>query len=134
MQQSLNGLWKRRIGKGEFSDVNVPYSTLSVGHSECVKTFDLSYESQRVLLKFDGITYWAQVFLNGKLLGDMLPYSEYVFDVTDTVKEKDNLLEVHIEDISPKFGPSEGWENYSGIIRNVTLLYKSDSYIESVFF
>ncbi|MBE6739825.1 MAG: hypothetical protein E7565_05855 [Ruminococcaceae bacterium] len=134
MQQSLNGLWKRRIGKGEFSDVNVPYSTLSVGHSECVKTFDLSYESQKVLLKFDGITYWAQVFLNGKLLGDMLPYSEYVFDVTDTVKEKDNLLEVHIEDISPKFGPSEGWENYSGIIRNVTLLYKSDSYIENVFF
>ncbi len=132
--QSLNGAWKRRVGKGEWSKVTVPFSTLSVGHSECVKSFDLKNKSDTVLLKFDGITYYAKVTLNGVLLGEMLPYSEYVFDVTDTVKEKNNELLVEIEDISPKFGPSEGWENYSGIIRDVNILYKNKAYIEDVFF
>lgn len=132
--QSLNGLWKRRVGKGEFKDVQVPYSTLSVGHSECVKHFDLSEKSDVVLLKFDGITYYARVTLNGEYIGDMLPYSEYTFDITEKVKEKDNELLVEIEDIEPKFGPSEGWENYSGIIRDVSLIYKNEAYIEDVFF
>ncbi|MEE0946741.1 MAG: glycoside hydrolase family 2 TIM barrel-domain containing protein [Acutalibacteraceae bacterium] len=134
MVQSLNGLWKRRVGKGDFKDVQVPYSTLSVGHSECVKIFDIESKSEKILLKFDGITYYAKVTLNGVYLGDMLPYSEYTFDITDTAKEKDNELLVEIEDIEPKFGPSEGWENYSGIIRDVSIVYKNKNYIEDVFF
>lgn len=132
--QSLNGMWQRRVGKGTYSFVNVPYSTLSVGHSECVKIFDLEEMGKTVLLKFDGITYYAKLYLNGVYLGDMLPYSEYVFDVTMQLKEKGNVLTVEIEDIFPKFGPSEGWENYSGIIRNVSLLYQDFAYIEDVFF
>lgn len=134
MMQSLNGLWKRRVGKGAFEKVKVPYSTLSVGHSECVRRFDLEQKSERIFLKFDGITYYAKVYLNGVFLGDMLPYSEYIFDITDNAKEKNNELLVEIEDIAPKFGPSEGWENYSGIIRDVSIIYKNEAYIGDVFF
>lgn len=133
-RELLNGKWQRRIGKGDFSEINVPFSTLPVGHSECVKTFDLKEKGDTVLLKFNGITYYAEVTLNGVYLGDMLPYSEYVFDITETVKEKGNVLSVEIEDIAPKFGPSEGWENYSGIIRDVSLIYKNKNYIEDIFF
>lgn len=134
MVQSLNGAWKRRVGKGVFEKIKVPYSTLSVGHSECVKCFDINKKSDVILLRFDGITYYAKVTLNGVYLGDMLPYSEYSFDITEIVKEKDNELLVEIEDIEPKFGPSEGWENYSGIIRDVSLVYKNKDYIDDVFF
>ncbi len=132
--ESLNGVWERRVGYGKFKPQQVPYSTFPVGHSECKRTFDLSEKSEKTFLRFDGITYFAKVFLNGKELGEMLPYSEYVFDITEIVKEKENELLVELEDISPAFGPSEGWENYGGIIRGVTLLYANASYIRDAFF
>lgn len=133
-KESLNGVWQYRIGAGEETTVQVPFSALPVGHSQCKRYFDLSENSERVLLQFDGITYAARVSLNGKYLGDMLPYSEYIWDITDTVKPKDNLLTVDLEDITPAFGPSEGWENYGGIIRDVSLLYAAKNCITDVFF
>lgn len=132
--QTLNGLWKFRTGKGEWTSINVPYSCLPVGHSEYSRVFDLTEQGNRIFLKFDGITYYAKVYLNDIYLGDMGPYCEYAFDITDKVKDKDNLLLVEIEDISPVFGPTEGWENFGGIIRDVSIEYASDNYIEDVFF
>ena len=134
MKQTLNGIWNYRIGKGEWSKKHVPFSALCVGHSECQGYFDLEYDSQVILLKFDGITYNADVYLNDTYLGKMLPYSEYVFDVTQIVKKFGNSLLVKIEDIDASFGPSEGWENYGGIIRDVSIIYKSEGYIKDVFF
>lgn len=133
-EESLNGVWERRVGYGKFKPQQVPYSTLPVGHSECKRKFDLSEKTEKVFLRFDGITYLAKVFLNGKELGEMLPYSEYLFDITAIAKEKDNELLVLLEDVSPTFGPSEGWENYGGIIRGVSLLYSNASYVKDVFF
>ncbi len=132
--QSLNGVWKYRIGEGKFSTRQIPYSARPVGRSECVRSFDLAEVAPQILLRFKGITYFAEVFLNGNKIGEMLPYSEYVFNVTDKVKERDNELRVVLEDIAPAFGPSEGWENYGGIIRDVELLYKNDAYITDAFF
>ncbi len=132
--QSLNGVWQYRIGEGRYTTIQVPYSTQPVGSSECVRAFDLEYTAPKYFLRFKGITYFAKVVLNGVLLGEMLPYSEYVFDITKYAKEKDNELRVHIEDIAPAFGPSEGWENYGGIIRDVDIVYKNESYITDVFF
>lgn len=134
MIQSLNGIWEYRIGKGAWTKKQVPFSDLCVGHSECQTYFDLDGCDDVILLKFDGITYNATVYLNGNCLGKMLPYSEYTFDITDIVKKKGNLLFVEIEDINASFGPSEGWENYGGIIRDVSLVYKKKSYIKDVFF
>ena len=132
--QSLNGQWLYRVGKGKEKTMQVPFSTLAVGHSECRRIFDLEETGENVFLKFEGITYFARAFLNGELLGDMLAYSEYAFDVTDKVKPTDNELVVELEDIDVAFGPTEGWENYGGIIRGVSLLYYGESYIKDVFF
>lgn len=133
--QNLNGKWQYRIGKGEKTDITVPFCKLAVGHSECFKKFDLTEEkSSNVILKFDGITYYVKVYLNGTFLGEMGPYCEYSFDVTVFLKEKDNEITVELEDISPKFGPGDGWENYGGIIRDVNLLYYGENRITDVFF
>jgi len=134
LTQSLNGVWQYRIGKGKFVEKEVPFSELPVGHSEVERYFDLSFDTDKVFLKFDGITYFATVFLNGVKIGEMLPYSEYLFDVTEIVMPKGNFLTVEIEDISPEFGPTEGWGNYGGIIRDVNIVYKNSSYIKDVFF
>ncbi len=132
-KQCLNGLWDYRIGAGEFSPINVPFSRLPVGHSEVKRSFDLERKSEKVFLIFDGITYAAKVILNGKTVGEMLPYSVYKFDVTELVRDKDNSLLVELEDIEPEFGPTLGWENFGGIIRDVYLEYKHNLYIEDVF-
>ena len=133
-QQSLNGIWEYRVGKGEWGEKKVPYSRLPVGHSEIRRTFDLEKNAKSFFLRFEGITYFAKVFLNGVLLGEMLAYSEYLFDITAIVKKKGNVLLVELEDIDAEFGPSEGWENFGGIIRNVDLLYGADARLTDVFF
>ena len=133
--QSLNGLWDYRIADGEFTKKQVPYSDLSVGFAECRLEFDATSlkAKKRAFLVFDGVTYGADVILNGKALGHMLPYSEYRYEVTDILTEKNNLLSVTVVDIDEPFGPSEGWENYSGIIRDVYIEYTEESIITDVF-
>ena len=132
--QSLNGTWLRRVGYGKFSPQEVPYSTLPVGHSECKRTFDLTQNSDKVFLRFEGVTYFARVIVNGVEVGTMLPYSRYDFEITDIALQTGNELLVLLEDTSPVFGPSEGWENYGGIIRSVCLLYANETYLEDAFF
>lgn len=132
---SLNGIWNYHIGQnGKATTVNVPFSRLPVGHSVCEKSFDFEEDSKNVILKFCGITYHAAVTLNGHALGEMGPYCEYTFDITDKLYKKDNLLTVELEDISPEFGPTEGWENFGGIIRDVEILCFEENYIDDVFF
>ena len=65
--QSLNGIWKRRIGMCEEHSQDVPYCTLPVGRSTCTREFEADKNSERVFLKFDGITYHAWITLNGNL-------------------------------------------------------------------
>lgn len=137
MTQNLNGEWNYRIGKGAVRKIQVPFSALPVGHSECFRSFDLDRNfreaSDKIYLKFDGITYAAKVYFNDTLLGNMLPYVEYSFDITEYAKKTDNQLSVELEDIAPIFGPTAGWENFGGIIRDVSILYKNKNHIEDVF-
>jgi len=118
----LNGSWDYRIGRsGPFVKKQVPYSAHCVGVSELRKKFDCRYTGKGAVLCFEGITYRATVSLNGIELGVMLPYSRYEFDITHILRDRDNELTVIIEDIHVPFGPSEGWENYGGIIREVRI-------------
>lgn len=134
VSKSLNGTWQYRVGKGKFEEKCVPFSALPVGHFECVKNFDLENTDDRIFIKFYGITYYAKVFLNNTEIGEMLPYCEYQFEITKIVKKKDNMLLLEMEDIAPMFGPTAGWENFGGIIRDVELLFSSNTYIEDIFF
>ncbi len=131
-QQTLNGWWNYRIGKGEFTKKLVPYSDLCVGLSECVLEFDAEYTSKRAFLVFEGITYSATVTLNGKELAELSPYIEHRLEITDILKKNENYLTVEIRDTGMPFGPSAGWENYSGIIRNVYIEYIDSSIISDV--
>ena len=132
--ESLNGTWSRCVGCGAPQDIRVPYSTRPVGRSTCRRAFTPSKPYTRLFLRFDGITYHAAVILNGERLGEMLPYCEYEFEITDTVREGENLLEVELEDLNLPFGPTPGWENFGGIIRDVSLIYRDENYISDVFF
>jgi hypothetical protein len=133
-QQSLNGIWMRRIGAGEEREQAVPYSTLPVGRSTCRRSFSVEDFFERLFLRFDGVTYRGDVTLNGVYLGRMLPYCEYEFEITDLVRRGENELSVELEDINLAFGPTPGWENFGGIIRDVSLIYREKTYVSGVFF
>lgn len=72
--------------------------------------------------------------MNGKALGEMLPCCEYEFEITEHIIEGENTLSVELEDLNLCFGPTPGWENFGGIIRDVSLIYRDDNYISDVFF
>lgn len=133
--RSLNGIWQRSVAGGAWETQKVPFCSIPVGFSVCKTTFSAQKprKNAKVFLVFDGITYGATVTLNGHTLGDMLAYCEYRFDVTDLVTERENELCVTVRDLGVPFGPAEGWENYSGIIRDVYLLYTAPVYIENVY-
>ena len=129
-KQLLNGIWDYRIGEGRTEKRRVPFSAHPVGESECSRVFDAEMQgAKRAFLVFEGITYAAEVVLNGVSLGKMLAYAEYRFEVTELLRETGNHLSVALSDISPAFGPSEGWENYGGIIRDVYIEYVGEAVI-----
>ena len=128
----LDGIWQRRIGEGPWAKQTVPYSCLCVGQSECMLQFDAEKKNGRVFLVFEGITYGAEVVLNGVCLGKMLPYSVYRYDVTEQLRETGNVLCVLLQDMNLPFGPSAGWENFGGIIRSVYLDYTGSAALEDV--
>ena len=130
---SLNGIWTRKIGCGAESEQIVPFSALAVGRSTLKREFTAE-GFVHLFLALDGITYHASVYLNGILLGEMLPYCEYEFEIGSYVKEGTNELTVELEDLDLSFGPTPGWENFGGIIRDVSLIYRDDDYISDVFF
>ena len=133
--QSLNGWWDYRIGEGKWSRRQIPYSDRPVGFAVCKLNFapDHAMEAgERAFLRFDGITYRGTVSFNGQTLGVMGPYSEYRYEITELLQEN-NELTVKIEDTPVTFGPAEGWENYSGIIRDVAIDYTPASYITDIF-
>ncbi len=132
MTQCLDGTWRYRIGNGPYTVKKVPFSAHCVGRSEVCTTFDRENRQPRAFLQFEGITYHGTVYLNGQLLGDMLPYSRYTFEITDIIRDKCNELSVILEDIHVPFGPSEGWENYGGIIRSVSVFYRGEGVINDI--
>lgn len=130
--QSLNGWWDYRIGNGNWTKKQVPYSDLCVGKSECRLNFDALKQSARAFLVFEGITYLANVIFNGTEIATLDPYIEHRIEITDLIREKGNDLSVKITDMGLPFGPSAGWENYGGIIRNVYVEYTNASVIEDI--
>ena len=60
-------------------------------------------------LVFEGIDVFSEIYLNGKLLGKTdNAFKKYVFDVTDVLLEKDNLLQVKM---LTTYGVIEGFDN-----------------------
>jgi beta-mannosidase len=60
-------------------------------------------------LHFDGVDYFADVYLNGKHLGHHSGYFDpFAFDVTGTVRPGKNILAVRVESPYETPGPN-GW-------------------------
>ena len=135
-RETLNGYWQYSLPGGDKEERWVPSSHFCVGDSLYERGFAANPdEGQRLLLCFEGIAYEATVAVNGHPVGTMLPYVPYRFDVTSLVSAgAENTLMVALRDITAAFGPTEGWESYGGIIRDVFLEYVPQVSFADIFF
>lgn len=89
-------------------DVNLPHSfslpyfgpdTFYVGYGWYRKHFDVpaTWTGKRINLDFDGVFQVAEVFVNGKRVGEHKgSYTGFTFDITDAVKTGDNVLAIRV--------------------------------------
>ncbi|MPR33161.1 glycoside hydrolase family 2 protein [Salmonirosea aquatica] len=101
---------------------------------------------KRVILHFDAAFYLTKVWLNGQPVGTHEGgYTPFHFDVTDYLREGDNLLAVSVnndvwklntvpavkdnDDINGSF---PAWINYGGLTRPVYLTVEPEVYVENL--
>lgn len=135
----LSDGWKFRLEEeAEWRNVNVPHDWgvekgfLKAG--SCPAQGDLSYVGKgyyrrafdgftppkggRTYLTLDGVQCRSVVKLNGKVVGGRpFGYASETIDITEALKESDNILEVEAEN----FHESSRWYPGSGIFRDVTV-------------
>ena len=72
IRRSLSTWWEYRVNGGPAEQKKVPFSALCVGESECRLDFSApDGPPGRVLLCLEGITYAAEIELNGRFLGEL---------------------------------------------------------------
>lgn len=131
----LGGNWTFCVPGGQPETRKVPGSYYMSGDSIYSRTFRIHpEENRRYLLVFDGILYGGHARMNGTVLDNMLPYSEYKFDITDLLRDGENELVVYLRDLGLDYGPTLGWRNYAGIVRDVYILSMEPVYVDDVFF
>lgn len=97
-----------------------------IGNYERTLHIRPEWKGKRLFLRFDGVNNVADVFLNGKNIGEHRGgYSTFIFEITDKVNYgADNRLWVRVNnaeqfDVLPLVGD---FNFYGGIYRDVTLL------------
>lgn len=103
------------------------------------KSFDYTKKASenRVFLHFGAVNYKAEVYLNGKKLGTHIGgFTPFNFEVTNTLKDKDNFIIVKVDNKRTKAGVptlNTDWWNYGGITRDVSLIETSSTFISDYF-
>ncbi|MDQ6477447.1 glycoside hydrolase family 2 TIM barrel-domain containing protein [Dyadobacter sp. LHD-138] len=101
---------------------------------------------KRVILHFDASYYKTNIWLNEQKVGfHEGGYTPFSFDITDFLKEGDNLLAVSVnndtwktgtipgaKDINKPNASFMGWMNYGGLIRPVYLTIEPEVYADNI--
>ncbi|MCM1043253.1 MAG: hypothetical protein NC350_03475, partial [Corallococcus sp.] len=145
--------WQDSVASGSCQDgtaVRLPHCNVQTPHNcfpETVyefvsgysKTISLDkFDDATYLITFEGVAHYSQVYFNGQLCASHgCGYTAFTVDVTQYVRQGDNLLAVKVDsreslDIPP-FGNTIDYLTYGGIYREVTLCVKRGVYVADVF-
>lgn len=87
------------------------------------------------LLRFGGVNYLCEVFVNGELAGTHEGgYTEFTLDVSHLVHPGQNVIAVRVDNrsLNMKLPPVLGYFNYGGIHRDVTLELYPGAYLADI--
>ncbi|MCR5214961.1 MAG: DUF4982 domain-containing protein [Eubacterium sp.] len=132
---------KTSIG-GEYSDL-LDFHKVELPHDWLIYDTHNLYETSRgwyrkhfkyednggvTSIRFEGVYMDSAVYVNGRLVGEWkYGYSTFEFDITDFLKEGDNLILVKVDYQSP----NTRWYSGAGIYRNVWLISRPKNHIVS---
>ena len=97
------------------------------------------WNESKILLTFDGVAHYAEVFLNGEKIGEHFSgYTAFTIDVTEKlIYGGGNLLMLKVDSREslniPPFGHVIDYMTYGGIYRDVYFDVKPTTYISDVF-
>ena len=162
MMRSLNGEWKLKVVEGIKDDSSVPQEDGSWGtipvpgcweaYGFCKPTYDktdpltgyyrtafevpLEWKGQRIVLRFDGVLYGYDLWINGKKAGSWRSgYNTALFDITPFLNKKAAKQELSMRVISrfpgSDFDYNDDWTP-NGIFRDVTLMAVPETHIEDI--
>ena len=100
-------------------------------------TVPATWQDRRVLLRFQGVNYHADVWINGDKVGENQdPFLPFAFPIHDHLRfGGDNLIAVRVDNVRRQGevpGIERGWRTYGGILREVELEATDLFYIEQV--
>jgi len=103
-----------------------------------VFNYDPSWNGKKVFVDFDAVMAYAEVYLNGELLGSHKGgYTPFSIDLTPALTEGENVLVVKVDSTErpdiPPFGYVIDYLCYGGIYRDVYLRVVDPVYIQNVF-
>lgn len=158
--QNLNGRWEYAIYRkdetfnGYQGEIIVPFSPESIlsGVEKTVtdddilyyrRKFDFVKENDKAILHFGAVDYLCEVILNGVSVGkNRGGYYPFEFDVTDVIKEGENVIEVVVTDPTEKGTQARGKQTtkrggiwytpQSGIWQTVWMEQVADGYIRRI--
>jgi hypothetical protein len=87
---------------------------------------------RRINLEFDGVFQVAEIFVNGKRVGEHQGgYTGFTFDITDAVRTGDNVVAVRVNNLwNARLAPRAGEHTFSGgIYRDVRLVVTAQVHV-----
>lgn len=91
--------------------------------------------SKRYYLRFGGVNYRADVYVNGKKMGTHKGgFTPFNFEITSVLKAEDNFVVVKVDNKRSKEEVptlNTDWWNYGGITRDVTIYELSSTFVEN---
>ena len=135
----------------DFTPVNLPHSNVILPHHnfdnqeyQFVSTYRKHFtlpeplDGRRLYVDFDGAMIASTVIINGHTLGDHDGgYTPFSFDLTDYLKDGENVLQVRLDSTErtdiPPYGYIVDYLTFGGIYRDVWLRYVPEVHIADVF-
>ena len=150
----LNDGWKFSFDYNSLETISVriphtvketPFNYFSEDEYQTVSRYEKSFVApnewigNRILLTFDGVAHYAEVFLNEKKVGEHSGgYTAFTIDISEKlIYGKENLIKVKVDSREnlniPPFGHVIDYMTYGGIYRDVYIDVKHSVYISDVF-
>lgn len=126
------------------TNVELPYHNFDNAEYQFISTYRRRFtlpeplNGRRLYVDFDGAMLASTVIINGHTLGDHdNGYTPFSFDLTDYLRDGENVLQVRLDSTErpdiPPFGNLVDYLTFGGIYRDVWLRYVEPVHIENIF-
>jgi beta-galactosidase len=126
------------------ANITLPYHNFDNLEYQFISTYRKRFtlpeplNGRRLYVDFEGAMMASAVSINGRLLGEYDGgYTPFSFDLTDYLKEGENVLQVRLDSTErtdiPPYGNIVDYLTFGGIYREVSLRYEEPCHITNVF-